>query len=76
MKKEQQKVENTVQTANEIWDALGELREEDAIQVVSRLFLVYEEIRKREPENEASLLFFKNLENVLSQVRECNVNRR
>ena len=63
-------------TANDVWNALGELADEDAVHVLTRLFTLYEEQEQRNPEDEAAALFFRNLATAVSQTCECNLNRR
>lgn len=62
--------------SNEAWDHLGELTEEDAMHVLTRLFSMYEEQEQRNPGDQAASLFFKNLITVLGQASSCNLNRR
>ena len=63
-------------TANDVWEELGELAEEDAVHVLARLFAMYEEQQQRSPDDEAAALFFRNLGTAISQAGECNLNRR
>jgi len=63
-------------TSNDVWAALGELEEEDAVHVLTRLFTMYEEQQQRNPDDGAAALFFRNLATAVSQARECNLNRR
>ncbi len=63
-------------TVNDVWEQLGELAEEDAVHVLTRLFTMYEEHQQRKPDDEAASLFFRNLATAVSQANECNLNRR
>ena len=63
-------------TANDVWEALGELAEEDAVHVLARLFALYEEQQQRSPDDEAAALFFRNLATAVNQTCTCNLNRR
>ncbi len=63
-------------TANDVWEALGELAEEDAVHVLTRLFAMYEQQQQRSPDDPAAALFFRNLATAVSQADECNLNRR
>lgn len=63
-------------TSNDLWAALGELAEEDAIQVLTRLFTMYEEQLKHRPDDEAAAFFFRKLATAVNQACECNLNRR
>ena len=63
-------------TANDVWEELGELAEEDAVHVLTRLFTMYEEQQRRSPDDDAAALFFRNLSIAIGQASECNLNRR
>lgn len=63
-------------SSNKAWEHLGELAEEDAVHVLTRLFTMYEEQEQRHPNDEATALFFRNLISALGQTSECNLNRR
>ena len=63
-------------TAGEVWQALGELNEEEALHTLTRLFSHYETRLQRDPEDEAATLFLTNLFSAIKQSRECNLNRR
>jgi hypothetical protein len=54
----------------------GDLAEEDALHVLTRLFSMYEEQQQRNPDDEAAELFFRNLATAVSQTCACNLNRR
>ena len=62
--------------SNEAWEYLGELAEEDAMHVLTRLFTMYEEQEQQKPGDEAAPLFFRNLITALGQTSACNLNRR
>lgn len=62
--------------SNTAWEQLGELAEEDAMHVLTRLFSMYEEQEQRHPNDKATRLFFKNLILALGQTSACNLNRR
>jgi hypothetical protein len=63
-------------SSNQAWEHLGELTEEDAMHVLTRLFSMYEEEKKRNPGNKEAALFFRNLITALGQTSACNLNRR
>ncbi len=55
------------------WELLGELNEDEPMQVLTRLYAFYDQ----DPAgDEARQRFFDRLRLVLEQVRECNLNRR
>ena len=61
---------------SKLWDLLGDVEEDDAPHVLTKLFTIYEERESKHPDDEATQLFFKHLEQALTQVGECNLNRR
>jgi len=61
---------------NDIWELLGDTEEDDVPHVLTKLFTIYEEQLQRQPDDEAGIVFFKNLSQALTQVNECNLNRR
>ena len=63
-------------TSGDVWELLGELAEEDAVHALTRLFTMYEKQLQANPDDEAALLFFKNLAIAVEQASECNLNRR
>ena len=63
-------------STNDTWDALGGMQEEEFPHVLTRLFTIYEERLRRNPEDEAATLFFHHLAQAISQTSECNLNRR
>jgi len=62
--------------SNELWEAIGDLEEEDIPHVLTKLFLIYEDRKRLNPDDEAAALFFKHLSQAVSQTSECNLNRR
>ncbi|WP_456385678.1 hypothetical protein [Desulfolithobacter sp.] len=60
----------------QIWEALGELGEDESAHVLTRLFTVYEDELKRNPDSVEARQFFKRLGQVISLTCECNLNRR
>lgn len=60
----------------DLWDDIGGLAEDEILQVITRLFSVYEAVLQLDPDNAAALEFFRNLDNVITQTCECNSNRR
>lgn len=67
--------ETTINT-NNLWEAIGDLEEEDVPHVLTKLFTIYEERLSRHPDDEATRLFFQYLSQALTQTKECNLNRR
>ena len=61
---------------NDLWEALGDVEEDDIPHVLTRLFTIYEERLERKDDDETALLFFRHLAQALEQVSECNLNRR
>ena len=65
-----------MKSSNDIWADLGELPEEEVIHMMTKLFVIYEEKIKNNPEDREALNFFKNLDNSICQTNQCNLNRR
>jgi hypothetical protein len=63
-------------TPHEIWDALGEVPEEELLHVLTKLFFLYEEQLTRNPLDPDALNFFQRLGTALEQTMQCNLNRR
>ncbi|MEA3469538.1 MAG: hypothetical protein U9R57_15120 [Thermodesulfobacteriota bacterium] len=61
---------------NDLWEAVGDIEEDDAPHVLTRLFTIYEERLERNPDDEGATDFFKHLSRALAVVNECNLNRR
>ncbi len=59
-----------------MWERLGDLKDGESSQVVTRLFSTYERILEKDPDNTEALRFFKNLENAVDFCQQCNLNRR
>jgi hypothetical protein len=62
--------------SNDLWEALGTLEEDQALQVLTQLFARYEQHREQYPDDLASENFFQHLAVIVAQVQSCNVNRR
>lgn len=60
----------------DLWEALGSLEEEESQHLLTRLFAFYEDQLERDIDVDEALKFFRNLDTVLTQVTECNLNRR
>lgn len=65
-----------MKTPNDIWGELGELPEEEVMQVMTKLFALYEDRLNKNPEDQNALNFFINLNNAIEQTSQCNLNRR
>ena len=65
-----------MKTADDLWEDIGSLSEDEMFHVMTKLFDTYENKIKENPDSQEALEFFKNLGNVISQTRECNSNRR
>lgn len=61
---------------NDLWADIGSLTDEEMSQVITRLVALYGERLDRNPEDREALLFFRNLDTAISQVTQCNLNRR
>lgn len=65
-----------MKSPNDIWEALGDIDDEEAQHVLSKLFVMYEELVTRNGESQETDRFFQNLDNAIELSRECNLNRR
>lgn len=65
-----------MKSPNDIWEALGDIDDEEAQHVLTKLFVMYEELLVRDGETEETGRFFQNLNNAIELSRECNLNRR
>lgn len=66
---------NNIQS-EDLWEKVGSLDELELMQVLTNLYESYEQLKEREPGNSESIAFFNKLERAISQVSECNLNRR
>lgn len=60
----------------DLWEEIGSLDEMEAMQVLTKLFVFYEAQLDRDPQSTETKRFFNNLALAVSQVSECNLNRR
>ncbi|WP_457578036.1 hypothetical protein [Desulfomarina sp.] len=65
-----------MKNTGELWEAIGEINEEELGHVLVRLFTIYEALLARDENSEEALNFFKNLDTALSVTQGCNLNRR
>lgn len=65
-----------MRSPNEIWEALGDIDDEEAQHVLARLFAMYEDQVTRDGETKETSRFFQNLDNAIELTQECNLNRR
>ncbi|MBL4902875.1 MAG: hypothetical protein JKY62_09515 [Desulfocapsa sp.] len=63
-------------TTNDLWELLGDTARDDIPHVLTKLFTIYEEKLQLNPTDSTAIEFFKHLSQALSQVDECNLNRR
>jgi hypothetical protein len=61
---------------NTLWGKLGELDEEEALHVLTKLFETYEKLHVQNPHDSAVVDFFNKLDTAIRLTRECNLNRR
>lgn len=65
-----------MRSPNEIWEALGDIDDEEGQHVLARLFAMYEDQVTRDGETKETSRFFQNLDNAIELTQECNLNRR
>ncbi len=61
---------------SDLWDALGSVSEEEMVHVATRLFALYEARLQQNPNDPEALHFFNNLDLAITQICQCNSNRR
>lgn len=61
---------------NDPWEALGTLEEDEAIQVLTKLYVMYEQDMSRSGDTDGIALFFQRLFQAIEQSKGCNLNRR
>ncbi len=65
-----------MRSPNDLWAAIGDIDEEETRNVLTKLFVIYEQAIERDPASIEATLFFKNLDLAMTQTEECNLNRR
>jgi hypothetical protein len=65
-----------MRNSNELWEAIGDVDDEETGHVLSRLFSMYEQLLVNDSKDSEALNFFRNLDTALTQTTECNLNRR
>ncbi len=65
-----------MRSPNELWEALGEVDDEEAQHVLTKLFTMYEQMLSQDGPTEETKRFFQNLDNAIELTQECNLNRR
>lgn len=61
---------------SDLWEMLGDLDEDQALQVLTQLFSRYEQRLERHPQDAEATTFFRDLATIVAQVQSCNLNRR
>ena len=65
-----------MRSLGDLWEALGAIEEEETGHVLSRLFVMYEQLLTKNAKDQEALNFFRNLDTALTLTAECNLNRR
>lgn len=60
----------------DLWERLGSLEDDQALQVLTQLFALYEQRVEQDPEDQAAGSFFQLLAATIDKVHSCNVSRR
>nr|WP_321467783.1 hypothetical protein [uncultured Desulfobulbus sp.] len=60
----------------DLWEMLGDLDEDQPLQLLTQLFFRNEERLQKNPEDVVAMAFFRDLSVLVEQVRACNLNRR
>jgi len=61
---------------SDLWEAMGAVDDEETGHVLTKLFVMYEQLLACNPEDQEALNFFRNLDIALIQTAACNLNRR
>lgn len=61
---------------NDLWEALGNLEMDESQNLLTKLFVIYEDLSAKDPDSEVVRHFFKSLDIALTLTDECNLNRR
>lgn len=67
---------NETPSPTDLWEALGQMPEEEHLHVLTKLFAIYEKKLENNPEDREAHRFFTNLGQAVSQTDSCNLNRR
>lgn len=65
-----------MRSPNELWEALGEIDDDEAQHVLTKLFTMYEQRLTQDGATQETDRFFQNLHNAIELTQECNLNRR
>jgi hypothetical protein len=68
-----------MRSPNQLWEAIGDIDPDETSHVLTRLFVMYEQLLQNNPDDpkgQEAANFFKNLDIALTQTGECNLNRR
>lgn len=60
----------------DLWEMLGDLEAGQSLEVLTQLFVRYEQRFRHNPQDPESVAFFRHLAVILAQVQSCNLNRR
>lgn len=60
----------------DLWEALGAIEDDQAIQALTQLFVFYEKRAEAYPDDPEACSFFRQLAAILAQIQSCNVSRR
>lgn len=65
-----------MRSLSDLWEALGSVDEQETGHVLTKLFVMYEQLLKKNSQDNEALNFFRNLDTALTLTAECNLNRR
>jgi hypothetical protein len=68
-----------MRSPDQLWEALGNIDPDETGHVLTRLFVMYEQLLQNNPDDSKgkdAMNFFRNLDIALTQTDECNLNRR
>ncbi len=65
-----------MKTADDLWEEIGSLAEDEMFHVMTKLFALYETEIQQNPHSATAADFFSKLDAAITQTQECNSNRR
>lgn len=69
-------MQNSDKSPNDLWESIGALDEEENAHVLTKLFVMYEQMAELDPKSGEVARFFQKLDLAITQTAECNLNRR
>lgn len=65
-----------MRTPEDLWEDIGSLKDDELSHVLSKLYAIYDERLQRNTQDVEAMNFFRHLDNAITQIMTCNLNRR